>query len=1124
MSMRSWLLTVSTAMALGGAPALVAEVAGERGVEVIGTDPLAAGARGGLRVGDVIEQVQVVGARGAAGDRQAVATPLEVRAAEFARAGPQDLRLQVLRGGARLQLDLPAGTLGARLRPRLPAPLAEELVAALDEAGDEPLRTLRDRLLAMEHRRAATWVQYEIARRRARNSDVPGALQASLHAIELAAEASVALPVAETIRLDVAADLAHASELVEAEHQLQSMLAPLEAAWPRSRLYTETLHELGRARLYLGKTEAAQAHFAAAIEVSDAMADEFGRASGIYLQGQAHLWRNDNAAGLVNLTQALKIFRRIEPGGREEILCLLRLALAHRQADVLDHARTYAEAALEKIERRDPQTGLDHALFELGVIASRQHHVREAEAFHQRALAHLDQHHPQSQGRAYILNSLGYLKTLRRDYAGAQRHYEQALASFEALELRPDIGLALQNLADNAVQQGNLAGADNYAHRALEVLQSLQSADTALTPLWNIQARVALDSGRLEQAGTLYRKALQSEQRAAPDSLRVWGSHIGLARLALQQQHSAAAGEHLEPALKIARRRAPDSRFVALTEFELGRVAEAQGRIETASRRYFAAIDALESAQGLLGGSLAEQAGFLAGDARLYRRLIRVLTEQGRHAEAFEVLERYRSRLLLDINASAGAALPLDLPTALAGRVAALQQQHDRVSGRLLELPDADDARTGPLLLQIDGLRRDMAELYRQVQADADPQRLASMGMSPRPDIAAIRAALQPGTLLLSYAVMQERSYLFSLSHRELRVLELPHGRAALEPRIAALRALIALTRPNAVLQQALHDNAHRLFQDLLAPVAGELAQAQRLVIVADGPLHALPFAALVSAPAAPTRARPEYLIERLPISLALSAAAHVAAGDGDAHRPRGADELVVFARAQGVAVPSAVADTRDGRRPALPYVRQEALAIAGLYGDRAQVFLDAQASESRAKQAGGKARILHFATHAVLQEALPLDSYLLLGAGDGDNGLLQAWEVAQQMHLDADLVTLAGCDTVMGKDYAGVGQLGLHSAFMVAGARAVLGTLWGVPDRQASDLMQLFYRHLVDGDAPDLALQRAQRALLDGRVPTGSNGLDRLLRAWESLFDRSGGVNAESSHWAAFQLTAAGR
>lgn len=172
-----------------------------------------------------------------------------------------------------------------------------------------------------------------------------------------------------------------------------------------------------------------------------------------------------------------------------------------------------------------------------------------------------------------------------------------------------------------------------------------------------------------------------------------------------------------------------------------------------------------------------------------------------------------------------------------------------------------------------------------------------------------------------------------------------------------------------------------------------------------------------------------------------------------------------------------------------LPFSREEVRNISALFPEHNQVFLDTAATEEQAKTVGKQARYLHFATHGILDERFPLNSAVVLSIPekieDGrDNGLLQAWEIFDQVRLNADLVVLSGCRTGLGQEVSGEGLVGLTRAFQYAGARSVLASLWSVDDRRTAQLMKIFYEHLTEGESKDQALQAAQITLLRTKAP----------------------------------------
>ena len=201
-----------------------------------------------------------------------------------------------------------------------------------------------------------------------------------------------------------------------------------------------------------------------------------------------------------------------------------------------------------------------------------------------------------------------------------------------------------------------------------------------------------------------------------------------------------------------------------------------------------------------------------------------------------------------------------------------------------------------------------------------------------------------------------------------------------------------------------------------------------------------------------------------------------------------------------------------------LPFARREVESIARHYPDSSGSYFGDAASEARAKALSSGPRYIHFASHGVIDARFPLDSYLVLSPGvqnaeTRENGLLQAWEVFEQMRIDAELVTLSACNTGIGAEGGGEGLIGLTRAFQYAGARSVLASLWPVADRSTSILMSDVYRELASGSETTEALRTAQLRML-GASRQGLTGW------FANLFGSADPEYAHPYYWAAFQLS----
>ncbi|MGH9327273.1 MAG: CHAT domain-containing protein, partial [Terriglobia bacterium] len=164
-----------------------------------------------------------------------------------------------------------------------------------------------------------------------------------------------------------------------------------------------------------------------------------------------------------------------------------------------------------------------------------------------------------------------------------------------------------------------------------------------------------------------------------------------------------------------------------------------------------------------------------------------------------------------------------------------------------------------------------------------------------------------------------------------------------------------------------------------------------------------------------------------------------------------------------------------------LPYSREEVRSAARLMGAGSVLLLGSKATKEDVEaEPLGQFKILHFAVHGVANKHDPGRSALVLreGTNPGDDGLLQARDI-RRLSLNADLVTLSACNTDVGKIEGEEGVDSLTGAFLLAGARNVLASLWSVNDRYTATLMDKFYRRLADGMDESAALNRGKLDIL---------------------------------------------
>jgi len=855
--------------------------------------------------------------------------------------------------------------------------------------------------------------------------------------------------------------------------------------------------------------------------------------------------------------------------------------------------------ALEISEESSPGSLLAaRILNNLGVEAHLRGKLSLAQDLFLRVLKIREKLNPQSSQVARSLNNLGVLARVASEFGDAFEYFVRALKIQEALDPGSlDMARILNNLGELLWSRGTLDSGYEYYRRALEIRERLAPGSLTLATSLNNMGGVLMARGELDQAYSSFRRALDIEQKLAPNSLNLADTldNLGLLfhargelnraqghfrralqikdKLAPESLTSAATLNNLaflvqkngdldyayrlyRRALRIKERLAPQSLDTAISLANLGSVARARSELGPAHDYYSRALEALEHQVSKLGSSYSVQGGFRAKHSDYYHEMLDLLLAQGQFSEALHVLERFRAQTFLTMLAERDTAFTADIPVELDRERRRLGVKYDRTLKKLSDLNPRDHGE------KIEAIRRELQKLDEEaggIEArirQASP-RLAALQYPHALGKVEAQQALDQGTLLLSYSVGKEKTTLFVLSRlRDLEVKILPLGEEALRSQVKQLLGLIREAVQDSSLgklrQRRIQAASYKLYAALLGPVTERIAASERLLILPDGPLHTLPFAALVRDDGADgTADSGQYLAEWKPIHVALSATAFaelrqrrrpasenespiqlIAFGDpiypqsptkakeiSEADLPAAAGVIAQVSAPRGDPTVRSAAERGVFDWPPLPYTRHEVEGIASLFPAlTAHIFLGPEALEEKIKSLDPKTRILHLAAHGYTDEHLPSNSFVALtipedanteaGAPERDNGLLQVWEIFERVRLDADLVVLSACDTGLGEEQGGEGLIGLTRAFQYAGARTVMASLWSVQDQATSELMIRFYKYLRAGLTKDEALRRAQMELIRGPIEVVDE------KGQKSLFDASAPY-----FWAGFQM-----
>jgi CHAT domain-containing protein len=342
-----------------------------------------------------------------------------------------------------------------------------------------------------------------------------------------------------------------------------------------------------------------------------------------------------------------------------------------------------------------------------------------------------------------------------------------------------------------------------------------------------------------------------------------------------------------------------------------------------------------------------------------------------------------------------------------------------------------------------------------------------------------VQGSLRADEVMLEYVLADPHSFCIVVTHHTETIQTLA-SRAQITSAVGRYNTSIVAKEPANAL-------AKQLYSWLLSPcLAGRTER--RLIVIPDGKLNDVPFGALMDSAG-------RYLAQTHIVSVTPSAtvlymlrhevhpeARYAFLGVGyDTEQPAGASQKHGLAGKLADAV-RGVFDLSNSNIDPLPYADEEVKSAADSLGRPATVLLDRQATEEKLKSEPlDDFDVLHFAVHGVLNTQDPDRSALLFADGPhstGD-GLWQAREI-RPLSLKAQLVTLSACDTGIGKIEGEEGVDSLVGAFLMAGAKDVVASLWPANDRFTATLMEKFYNHLAQGMDDAAALNRAECDILE--------------------------------------------
>lgn len=863
--------------------------------------------------------------------------------------------------------------------------------------------------------------------------------------------------------------------------------------------------------LKAGKTAESEKYSNEAVFLSKSVNNLSAQAEALFAAGQFFYFRRKIDQAIEAFRQSVDLWKK--SGDVEgEAAALLEFGYAYLSKSEPLEGLKKADEALSLWEKSNNIRGQALARIAVGHLNIRLNRIQAALDSYEKAEAafpsDVDYYH-----KAILYNGIG---TIHEDYGEVRLSLTYREKAMELLQKeRHSFGqlATLASLGALNYQIGNKEKALYFLEEGRRLAKTLNDdffAAVIFEELGNIYFQENLN----DEAAEYYQNSLnllnkisyKKETELIQDQLGVIHQRFG---------QNSAARRYFEDSLKTSRK--IKNKFAeAKTLYSLADLDNAEARHESAMRQIENSLIITESLYNAVANSNLRKTYFsnIFDRYELYINLLmkkhRQLPDENYAVKALQAAEKSRARLTLENLSFSEADFTKDADPEIVQREKEIRSLLNAKADKLTDLlsQNAAQSETENLEKETNELEHRLEEIKATLKQNSP---IYSAIKNPAPfNVAEFqRDVLDENSLLLEFSFGREESYLWLIGKTKVESYVLP-AREQIESRIERLREMIASRemKPGESIEvyqgrtiEAENDyriESKNLSAELFGQVADQIA-GKRLIIVPDGKLHYFPVAALPfpnSADDAPILLTNETVYEPSAAALALlrrngkkiSGATKNLLVFSDPIFSRQDARLATTEIKNQTESETAIQRTENFRfadsltsLARLDASEDEAEAIMEIVGDsQSTVLSGAAATRERALETSvSEYKIIHFATHGLINEARPELSGIVLSqideAGQPRNGVVRLRDI-YAMNLSADAIVLSACGTGVGKEVRGEGLLSLNNAFLQTGAKSVVSSLWKVDDYAARELMKDFYQEMASGTATTAqALRRAQ-------------------------------------------------
>lgn len=788
----------------------------------------------------------------------------------------------------------------------------------------------------------------------------------------------------------------------------------------------------------------------------------------LYQAGKSYRLHGEPQKSIESFEKAIALARRIK-SEEHEVKCLRQLSVTYWELNDINKFFSLNKKALKIAQKLNHKKEEGRCLYNIGLYYSSIDNYSQALRHYQEALRIariLEDYRDES----YCLTNISDIYIQVGNYEEALEHLKKVLKidrtlrehAYVAMDLN-NIGVIHRKKALDSDNKDDFYNALRYFKQALEFARRIKIEKTEIQTLNNI-GTIYVDLGNYPEALKCFELALQKAERSQ-DFEETANILVNIGIVYSRQKNYDSATEYFQRAIDTASAIKAE-KILWEAHFEIAKAYMKQNNYQVSLVHYKRSIAAIENIRSKI--QLEElKATYLGSNKRIdvYRDIIDLLYKlyQSEHRDlykiqAFNYLERAKARAFLDRLEVSQVNISQGVNVALLRQENRLMKKISKLNSELLKLglsPEQKMNINNQLRLyeeQLEALKREI-RISSPAYANLKYPKIISLEQAQK-------QLLDNKTAFFEYCIGEKISYAFVITEKKMKIFPVPSAKK-IQKKVRAYLQIITDKE-----SQDFH-LGYELFRTLILP--GLEKKINKLIFIPDGILHYLPFETLVR-----EKSGRKWLIEDYKIAYApsMSSLREIIERERSSHiKPK--KDILIFGdpffgphEAEDMTMDAlknfSSANTFNLLR--LKYSGLEVRKVAALFKKaKTNIFKRKEATEAQLKKLNlTDYKILHFATHSLIDNRKPARSSIIFSLGDNSiqDGFLQMREIFN-LKLNSDLVVLSACQTGLGQFIEGEGIENLSRAFFYAGACSALISLWAVHDQATAQFMERFYFHL---------------------------------------------------------------